>query len=262
MEINKRLYFLHIPKTGGTTVAANFGQFLISNTIPKYPPSNPPHSDVSNEYAFIQGHLGRYPISVVDNLSVATLLRDPLDRAISNFLYIHDKVLIKREEYYSLKSMTDKLRHYLFEDEFYFSHRNIQSKFVCLDPGVNKFKDEPTGEELEYLNRSKGWSLPEETVTFKQAKKFIDSFDIVNTTRNVELFISRLIDWFNTNYPELSVKELGFEISDANVSVLNQNGVSITTELLKQSLTDEDILRFLDLNSVDFDLYEYIYNKE
>ena len=262
MEINKRLYFLHIPKTGGTTVASNFGQFLINNNISKYPPSSPPHSDVSNDYAFIQGHLGRYPISKVDNLSVATLVRDPLDRAISNFLYIYDRVLKNREDYSAIETIEEKLKYYLFDDEFYFSHRNIQSKFICLDPGSNKFKDEPTGEELEYINRSKRWNLPEKDVTLKKAKSFVDSFEIVNTTRNVNLFINRLIDWFNTNYPELDVKQLNFPISDANVSILKYGELEMTTESLKQLLTDEDILRFLDLNSIDFDLYEYIYNKE
>jgi len=262
MEINKRLYFLHIPKTGGTTVAANFGQFLINNNIIKYPPTNPPHDDVSNDYAFIQGHLGTYPISRVDNLSVATLLRDPLDRAISNFLYIYERVLKNREDYLAIPTMEEKLKYYLFEDEFYFSHRNIQSKFISLDPGINKFKDEPSTEESEYVNRSKRWNLPDSDVTFKKAKSKIDSFDIVNTTRNVDVFINRLIEWFNTNYPDLSIKSLGSSIINANISSLNKNGRVLTTESMKQSLSDEDIARFLELNSIDFQLYEYIYNKE
>jgi hypothetical protein len=262
MNINKRLYFLHIPKTAGMTVAANFGQFLIKNNIPKYPPSPSPHPDISNDYAFIQGHLGKYPISRVDNLSVATLVRDPLDRAISNFLYIYNRVLANREEYINIEKIEDKLRYYLFDDLQYVSHRNIQSKFICSEPESNKFKDIPTEIESDYNNRSKQWYLKDIPITFDMVKQNIDSFEIVNTTNNIEVFIDRLVSWFNTNYPNLEFKSLEFQIFTINSSSLQLDEINYTTETLKELLVDEDISKFLDLNDIDFDLYSYVYEKE
>jgi len=262
MTINKTLYFLHIPKTAGMTVGVNFAQFLKENNLSKYPPSPPPHGDVSSDYAFIQGHLGRYPISKIENLSVATLVRDPLDRAISNFLYIYEKVLGHREEYLSLKTIESGLKYYLFEDPFYTSHRNIQSKFICSEPEKNMFKDLPIDGESDYITRSKQWYLKDVEITPELVKSYIDEFTIVNTTLNVSLFINRLVDWYNVNYPELETKSINTEIFNINDSSVKFENKVYTTDTLKLSLSDKDIEKFLDLNSIDFELYEYVYNLE
>jgi hypothetical protein len=262
MTINKTLYFLHIPKTAGMTVGINFAQFLKENNLSKYPPSPPPHGDVSSDYAFIQGHLGRYPISKIENLSVATLVRDPLDRAISNFLYIYNRVLSGREEYLNLKTIEAGLKYYLFDDPDYTSHRNIQSKFICSEPEENIFKDIPTEQELDYANRSKQWYLKDVDIDIDLVKSYIDQFEIVNTTANIPVFMNRLVDWFNENYPELKTKSLSSEILNINESLLTFTNKTYTTESVKTSLSDEDVMKFLDLNSIDFELYEYVYNLE
>jgi hypothetical protein len=262
MTTNKTLYFLHIPKTAGMTTAVTLTQFLNKNGLSKYPPSAPPHGDVSSEYAFIQGHLGRYPISKIDNLSVATLVRDPLTRAISNFLYIYQRVLANREEYLNLKTIEAGLKYYLFDDPNYISHRNIQSKFICSEPEENMFKDIPNEQELDYENRSKQWYLKDVEITPELVKSYVDEFDIVNTTLNVTLFINRLVDWFNTNYPDLETKSLGSEIFNINNSSVTFGNKTYSTESLIFSLSDEEIAKFLDLNSIDFELYEYVYNLE
>jgi hypothetical protein len=262
MTINKTLYFLHIPKTAGMTSGVALSQFLIANNLPKYPPSAPPHGDVSSEYAFIQGHLGRYPISKIDNLSVATLVRDPLDRAISNFLYIYNRVLSNREEYLNLKTLEAGLKYYLFDDPNYIPHRNIQSKFICSEPEENMFKDLPVDGQLDYENRSKQWYLKDIEITPELVTSYVDQFEIVNTTTNVLGFIDRLVDWFNTNYPDLETKKITTEISNINNSSISFANKTYTTESIKTSLSDEEIAKFLDLNSIDFELYEYVYNLE
>ena len=244
------------------TAGITIGQFLVANNLPKYPPSSPPHADVSSEYAFIQGHLGRYPISKIENLSVATLVRDPLDRAISNFLYIYNRVLANREEYLNLETIEAGLKYYLFEDPNYIAHRNIQSKFICSEPEENIFKDLPVDGQLDYENRSKQWYLKDIEITLELVKSYVDQFDIVNTTTNVPVFINRLVDWFNTNYPDLETKSLSSEVFNINDSSVLFANKTYTTENIKTSLSDEDIIKFLDLNSIDFELYEYVYNIE
>ena len=262
MTINKTLYFLHIPKTAGMTSGVDLGQFLVANNLPKYPPSSPPHGDVSSEYAFIQGHLGRYPISKIDNLSVATLVRDPLTRAISNFLYIYERVLANKEEYLNLKTIEAGLKYYLFDDPNYVGHRNIQSKFICSEPEENIFKDLPVDGQLDYENRSKQWHLKDIEITPELVKSYVDEFDIVNTTLNVPLFVNRLVNWFNTNYPDLETKSLSSEIFNINNSLVTFGNKNYSTESLIFSLSDEEVAKFLDLNSIDFELYEYVYNLE
>lgn len=262
MNTNRSLYFLHIPKTGGMTVGVAIAKFLNRNQIAKYPPTPPPHPDVDGGYAFIQGHLGRYPISRIPNLTVATLVRDPLDRAISNFLYIYDRVLVNKPEYVAIEKMEDKLRYYLFEDPIYISHRNIQSKFICFEPEINNFKDIPDDIESDYQNRSKQWYLLDSELTFELAKKYIDSFEIVNTTNNVVLFTDRVVSWFNSNYPNMEFKTLDSGLFHINPSLVKTETDTYTTKSLKEVLTDEDIVKFLDLNDIDFELYSYVYEKE
>jgi hypothetical protein len=262
MTINKTLYFLHIPKTAGMTSGVALSQFLIANNLPKYPPSAPPHGDVSSEYAFIQGHLGRYPISKIENLSVATIVRDPIDRAISNFLYIYNRVLSGKEKYLNLKTLEEKLKYYLFTDPDYISHRNIQSKFICSEPEVNMFKDIPSDQESDYLTRSKQWYLKDIDISFELVKENINNFEIVNTTNKVDTFVQRLVDWFNVNYENLEFKTLNNKIFNINDSSVKFGKQEYTTPSLKSSLSDQDIANFLDLNSIDFELYEYIYNLE
>jgi len=262
MKIDKRLYFLHIPKTGGMSVMVNFGQFLTNNDIAKYPPSSPPHSDVSNEYAFIQGHLGRYPIEKVDNLSLATIIRNPLDRAISYFLYIYDNVLKDKKEYLEIEKFEDKLKYHLFEDIEYISHRNIQSKFICSKPLENRYKDFPLNLDILRKNKSKNWGLQEIEINFDLVKSYIDSFDIINTTDNLLIFIENLVKWFNENYSDITFNnKINYNLI-VNQSKVNINNEIYTTEKLKPFLSDEDIAKFLELNSIDFDLYEYVYKKE
>ena len=235
MTTNKTLYFLHIPKTAGMTIAVTLAQFLNQNGLSKYPPTPPPHEDISSEYAFIQGHLGRYPISKIQNISVATLVRDPLDRAISNFLYIYDRVLYSRIEYSSLDTMELRLKYYLFEDPIYISHRNIQSKFICSEPEVNMFKDIPSDQESDYLTRSKQWYLKDIDINFELVKENVDNFEIVNTTNKIDTFVQRIVDWFNTNYENLEFKTLNNQNFYINDSLVKSNKQEYTTSSIKSS---------------------------
>jgi hypothetical protein len=124
------------------------------------------------------------------------------------------------------------------------------------------FKDLPIDGESDYLTRSKQWYLKDVEITPQLVKSYIDEFTIVNTTLNVSLFINRLVDWYNVNYPELETKSINTEIFNINDSSVKFENKVYTTDTLKLSLSDKDIEKFLDLNSIDFELYEYVYNLE
>jgi hypothetical protein len=260
MDTNKSLYFLHIPKTGGMTAAANLASFAIANGLKRYPPSVPPHEDVSQEHSFIAAHLGRYPISKIENIAVATMVREPLSRAISNFKWIYNKVLEGRPDYANISSIEEKLKYYLFEDLMYTSHRNIQSKFICSSPAENMYKDR-FPDPSEYETRSKSWYLKEVDLTFDLAREAIDSFEIVDTTDNVERFIHRVVSWFNDNYPDLKTKKINYEILPINQTSLTDSGNTISSEFLMKSLSDSDIEKFFNLNSIDVEIYQYVKDK-
>jgi len=260
MDINKRLYFLHIPKTGGTSVSVQLHAAFVENSITHYPPTPPPHNDNFNEYVFIQGHLGRYPIDKTDNLDVACLLRDPLDRAISNFLFIYNKVISKSEVYSAIPEFIDKLKYYFFDDLGYIRHRNIQAQFICNSPATNIFKDSISNSSTEYKIRSQAWGLQEQEFTLEMAKAYLDKFAIVNTIENHEQFLQDIKKWFLDNY-SITIGEYTNN-KMINTSLVTYNEVEYTTTVLKSMLSEEDIQRFLELNSIDFELYEHVYNKK
>jgi len=257
MELNKRLYFLHIPKTGGTSVGTQLYRPLLLNGLKKYPPSAPPHDDNFNDYTFIQGHLGRYPLDKTNNLEIACMLRNPLDRAVSNFLFIYGRVLSTSEQYLAIDNFVDKLKYYLFEDINYVGHRNIQARFICSSPEKNIFKEEET---VSYEEKSKSWGLDtHEEITIELAKFHVDHFAILGVTEKHEEFLNKIKKWFFDNH-ELTIDDYEFN-KIVNSSSVIYNEVTYSSEVLKALLSNEDTQRFLENNLIDTELYEYVYNK-
>lgn len=256
MDITRRLYFSHIPKTGGTSVSLQLHQLLSDNSLAFYPPTPPPHSDVSNEYLFIQGHLGRYPLDKVDNLDVACLLRDPLDRAISYFLFNYGRGLGSLDAYTQIENFIDKVRYHLFDDPDFIMHKNLQSQFICSSPKENLFKD--LGSHDDRLGRGV-WNLDRGPITFNLAKQYVDEFAIVGITEQHDSFMRNIKTWFFNNY-NIPITNYPFN-KVANASSVTYKDVLYTTALVKAMLSTEDIEKFLENNVIDFELYEYVHNK-
>lgn len=95
LEPGERLYFLHIPKTGGTTLRAWLeGQFAPEDILR---PENPEHlmrrgRPARSEWRFTSGHYGMYFPLVSDSpCRMVTVLREPLLRTISHYLDIRSR---------------------------------------------------------------------------------------------------------------------------------------------------------------------------
>jgi hypothetical protein len=282
----RTLYFLHIPKTGGMAMSLMMYDQLNANNIPWYPNKRSVLTDsISeidfNEFVYIQSHLGTFPINRTSNLDVACLVRNPVDRQISNFGWLWmTEVIQEKEEYKDLNSIEAKLKYYLFEDDFYFPHRNLQTRAVCNEPKtyIYKYLFEPeslTDQErvlaeqeknkLYETNRTRSWYLGNENTSLEFAKSQIDSFKIIGVTDHHNDFSEKIIDWFLENY-STDVRGMNYYRRKDDDVKLFESYLEVEDEVLyckdlKAMLSEKEIKDIESFNDLDMDLYKYTKNK-
>jgi hypothetical protein len=277
----------HIPKTGGLQISLINTVLRIERIVPAFPNYDAELGvDLSFNYSYIQGHFGSLPIDNNPSLDTAILLRDPFDRSVSNFIWLYmENVLTEMEPYKSMTSMTEKLKYYLFEDETFLLHRNMQTRFLSNSISENTFKAVygiNTGAVSEYdtsgINIYINWFLPDTKTSLEMAKSRVDNATILGTTDDHNSFAEKILNWFIINYSlDLNMKyqeqtrhykikktknlENGLDPYVNYSNYTDSDGTIYTTESLKTLLTKEDIAQIYENNSLDKELYEYAKEK-
>lgn len=285
--MSKGLYMWHIPKTGGLQISLINTVLRIERIVPAFPNYDAELGvDLSFNYSYIQGHFGSLPIDNNPSLDTAILLRDPFDRSVSNFIWLYmENVLTEMEPYKSMTSMTEKLKYYLFEDETFLLHRNMQTRFLSNSISENTFKAVygiNTGAVSEYdtsgINIYINWFLPDTKTSLEMAKSRVDNATILGTTDDHNSFAEKILNWFIINYSlDLNMKyqeqtrhykikktknlENGLDPYVNYSNYTDSDGTIYTTESLKTLLTKEDIAQIYENNSLDKELYEYAKEK-
>lgn len=259
----KQLYFLHIPKTAGRFVKENIASCLSENNISNYTNTYFPHSVDLNKQAYIAGHFGTYPIETLENIDVACIVRNPIDARISYFNYRYD-FFVDKKEYVEIDSYVDKLRYYLFSDPDAKIHENYQARYICNPADARIFnsqqflaKDKIDLEKEGKFNNGKlsTWFVENEKTSLEFAKQQIDSFDIIGTVDEIDLFMLKKRKWFRDNY-QVDIK---WDTMDKiNSSLVNYKGIGYTTGMLKDLLSKEEKELVLKNNHIDYEIYKYV----
>jgi hypothetical protein len=277
--MTKKLHVIHIPKCGGLSLNV-LGHILNKNEIPSHTADNNINWMGVDNYSFVSWHFGATFIEQPET-DFACILRDPLDRSISNFLWLYmHGIFTYKDQYSSLPTMLDKLKYYLFEDENYTYHKNVQTKFlsnkvsdfyyetIYLKNGFNEIPVDEKNYLISPENKTKNWYLEDTNTSLELAKINLDRCSIIGVVDEHSKFIDQLFAWilenwgldlkdeFN-NYVDLEKQQKAVPYYNYS-KVLNTETFEVTTtQSLKALLTQEEIDRIYDNNSLDLELYNY-----
>ncbi len=119
---NKSIYFMHIPKCGGTTIDSIFLKLsLILGTFKfkrfKYPNLNDGNKFLLKNIddvipTFISGHLNYNFTKNLKNIFKCTIVRNPLDRVLSHYKFHLFKLKKKPSEYSLVNYIKDEIDNY------------------------------------------------------------------------------------------------------------------------------------------------------
>jgi hypothetical protein len=256
----KQLYFLHIPKTAGQFITESIRIALEKNNIEDYFIYN--GAFVSEEKlktcVYIGSHFGTYPIDIIPEIDTVTVLRDPVERSVSQFNFLYEQRY--KDLYKEIDGYLARLRFYLFEDENVIGMRNYQARFLCNAVDSRRFQSEENFKSvLEEsiapfaLGFPNTWFVGNELTSLNLAKSKLDKMLIVGTSDNLDPVLEKINTWFLDNY---NVKIEYFQYK-FNSSSITENGVEYTTEDCVAMLTEEEKNIIKQLNSIDQELYEY-----
>jgi len=265
---SKRLYFLHVPKTAGKSLTSELKSELNKNNISHYMSTQYPNDyPISNE-TYISGHFGTYPIEKFPGISVSCLVRNPIEARVSYFNFIHGRNDLDTPRYRAIESYIDKLRYYLFEDEGFFAHNNYQSRHICnptdevVFQNVLEFEkniDEIYRKHNFELGTAFNWFIKNDNTSFENAKKRIESFDIVNTVDSIDLHFAAISKWFRDNN-NIEIKLDPKKITNSSNTLYK--GKIYTTKSLIEMLSEKDKEKILENNNIDYKIYSMVREKE
>lgn len=265
---NKRLYFLHVPKTAGKSLTSELKSELDKNNISSYMSTQYPNDyPISNE-TYVSGHFGTYPIEKFPGISVSCLVRNPIEARVSYFNFIHGRNDLDTPRYRSIESYLDKLKYYLFEDEGFFAHNNYQSRHICnptdevVFQNVLEFEKNIDAIYKKYdfeLGTAFNWFIKNDNTSFNNAKKQVESFDIVNTVDSIDSHFAAISKWFKDNHSAEIKLNPQKTINSSNTLY---KGKIYTTKDLIAMLTEKEKDRVLENNDIDYKIYSMIRERE
>jgi len=224
------IYHLHIPRTSGIYVK-NFVVPQLNARSIKHFASNRTDIDAAfiKDCKYVSGHFGVMPISEIPDISVFTMLRDPVERFISYFNYTtgvnmpEDKIM-------------EKLNKWLYEEDI---QHNMQSKFLTGSMNISKFND---GHRMKNASVDNGWWIEDFSLDINDIKKSLDG---------MYAYTMEDYDSFKEDFNLALDKEFGFNIFQNNYKV---------NSAIKKSLpiTPDIINRIKEINSIDQEVYDYV----
>jgi hypothetical protein len=227
---NNTLYFLHIPKTAGTTLITILDSYFDSNSILRAHSWNellPQIPQDFSEYKFVRGHFGYSITRLLKNPICITMLRDPTELVISAI-----KMLSRQEEDIArFRLPKDKTLSELVIGPYLEGLKNPQTHWLVIEQDIIARTKEFSRKELEsYRPEEDPNLLPKISYEnfLKIAKKRISEFAFVGLVEKMEESLFLLHYTFGWKPMRNKVRKnvsplLNNEISDEAMKKLNKN---------------------------------------
>lgn len=222
---NSIFYFLHIPKTAGMSVKTELLNAFKNKTIYSNFLMSINEEKMINS-AFVSGHFAMYPIELAEKykkqIKTYTILRDPLERIVSNFLYVQSAINNINDI-----ELINKLEIYISAEY----HNNLQNKFLSqslntdiIYKRLNRLRNNEISIEQYYSEIKENRDL--KYYNNKTAIENLDKIDLVEILElrkdmsKINKFISQFgisyeIQHIKTNMNKISTQDFINKIPDS-----------------------------------------------
>jgi len=231
----KRIYFIHIAKTGGISLEENLLAATSMTPCPAYYWEDLLKLENLSEHNLFLGHLQYFCKDFIGDAFTFTILRDPIERAMSGWEHIHrDPNHPARAHLEEAPDIRSALQHRRLRRHI----SNSMTWFLGPRPQYEKFKTK------EAAIRHAIHDFPDE-VMLDHAKEALDQLDFIGFTETLNSDTVRLFNILNLE----TRPEEELEVKNSNPTKTSKKYV--------EELDQETIELLREANEIDFKLYEY-----
>jgi Sulfotransferase family len=239
-----KYYFNHIPKTGGNTVKKQLNNLGLDSKETKL-------KQIKSKFYLMGGHFGMGPVIENPNMQSFTMLRNPMNRVISNFATISGLFFTKNE---TLEEQKKFFESWIMDDKNMLIKSNFQTRNLTkgTKKDLNFYKNDKFYKSLNEYQKSiyspfVGWGIEDTEIDFNDAEKNFKNMILVGTTEKHITFMKNLVDIFNQTH------DLGLNANLLKEEKVNDNPLS---EYFAENISNVVKKRIIELNNWDYYFWE------
>lgn len=246
----ERIVFLHVPKTGGTTLSALLVKAVDASEVCPVQFNELPLMTAGRiaQYRVFSGHFDRRSINVIPGMrKIVTLLREPRARIISTYRYwraIAREVAVQQKMLHVLAAIDLDFADFLRKIQSIAIH-DVDNMYARIFGGVLPMRGDPPDILTWPLDKFGG-----EERLVSEAKKFLDNCAAVGILEEFETSVQLIFDALNL--PLLQGKILPKMVTE-DVARSN-NRLSAVAEF---SINQDAEVQLDQLTRCDREIYEY-----